>query len=146
MATNGHLDLDEGGNPVDQKLYRSMIGSFLYSTASRPDIMFSVCMCARFQAAPRELHLTAIKRILRYLKYTSNIGLWYPKGAHFDLVGFSDSDYTGCKVDRKSTSGGFNFLEDLLYHGHQRSKIPWLFQPPKRNIFRPEVVVHNCYG
>ena len=81
MATNGHLDLDKGGNPVDQKLYHSMIGSLLYLTASRPDIIFSVCMCARFQAAPRECHL-------RYLKYTPNIGLWYPKGAHFDLVGF----------------------------------------------------------
>ena len=63
------------------------------------DIMFSVCMCARFQAAPRECHLAAVKRILRYLKYSPNIGLWYPKGAHFDLVGFSDSDYAGCEVD-----------------------------------------------
>ena len=75
MATNGHLDLDEGGNPVDQKLYRSMIGSLLYLTASRPDIMFSVSMCARFQAAPRECYLTAVKRILRYLQFTPNIGL-----------------------------------------------------------------------
>ena len=71
-------------------------------------------MYARFQAAPREYHLTAVKRILRYLKYTSNIGLWYPKGAHFDLVGFSDSDYAGCKVDRKSTSGGCQFLRRSL--------------------------------
>ena len=110
MATNGHLDLDDGGNPIDQKLYRSMIGSLLYLTASRPDIMFSVCMCARFQAAPRECHLTAVKRILRYLKFTPNIGLWYPKGAHIDLVGYSDSDYAGCKVDRKSTSDGCQFL------------------------------------
>ena len=110
MATNGHLDLDEGGNPVDQNLYRFMIGSLLYLTASRPDIIFSVCMCARFHAAPRECHLTAVKRILRYLKYTPNIGLWYPKSAHFDLVGFSDSDYAGCKVDKKSTSGGCQFL------------------------------------
>src|SRR4029078_8895810 len=81
-----------------------------WRTASRPDIMFSVCMCARFQAAPRECHLTTVKRILRYLKYSPNIGLWYTKGAHFDLVGFSDSDYAGCKVDRKSTSGGCQFL------------------------------------
>ncbi|CAO2163650.1 unnamed protein product [Urochloa humidicola] len=110
MATNGHLDLDEKGKPVDLKLYRSMIGSLLYLTASRPDIMFSVCMCARFQASPRECHLTAVKRILRYLKYSPNIGLWYPKDAHFDLVGYSDSDYAGCKVDRKSTSGGCQFL------------------------------------
>jgi hypothetical protein len=110
MATNGHLDLDDGGKLVELKLYRSMIGSLLYLTASRPDIMFSVCLCARFQAALRECHLIAVKRILRYLKFTLNICLWYPKGAHFDLVGYSDSDYASCKVDRKGPSGGFQFL------------------------------------
>jgi hypothetical protein len=110
MATNGHLDLDEGGKPIDLKLYRSMIGSLLYLTTSRPDIMFSVCMCARFQVAPKECHLTAVKRIMRYLKYSPNIGLWYPKGAQFELVGFSDLDYASCKVDRKSTSGGCQLL------------------------------------
>jgi hypothetical protein len=110
MATNGHLDLDEEGKPVDLKLYRSIIGSLLYLTASRPDIMFSVCMCARFQTAPKECHLTAVKRIMRYLKCTPNIGLWYPKGAQFELVGYSDSDYAGCKIDRKSTSGGCQLL------------------------------------
>ena len=106
MPTNGHLDLDEGGKSVDQTLYRSMIGSLLYLTASRPDIMFSVCMCARFQANPKESHLSAVKRILRYLKYTPSIGLWYPKGASFTLLGYSDSDFAGSRVDRKSTSGG----------------------------------------
>jgi hypothetical protein len=110
MPTNGHLDLDEGGNLVDQTLYRSMIGSLLYLTASRPDIMFSVCMCARFQASPKETHLIAVKRILRYLKHTPSIGLWYPKGALFELIGYSDSDYARCKVDRKSTSGGCHLL------------------------------------
>jgi hypothetical protein len=110
MSTNGHLDLNEGGKPVDLKLYRSMIGSSLYLTASRPDIMFSVCMCSRYQAAPKECHLTAVKRIMRYLKYSPNIGLWYPKGTQFELVGFSDSNYAGCKVDRKSTSGGCQLL------------------------------------
>jgi hypothetical protein len=110
MATNGHLDLDEGGKPVDLKLYMSIIGSLLYLTASRPDIMFSVCMCARFQAAPKECNLMAVKRIMRYLKYTPNIGLWYPMGAQFELVGYSDSDYAGCKIDRKSTSGGCQLL------------------------------------
>ena len=87
-----------------------MIGSLFYLTASRLDIIFSVCIYARFQAAPRECHLTTVKRILRYLEFTPNIGLWCPNGAHFDLVGFSDSDYAGCKVDRKSTSGGCQFL------------------------------------
>ena len=106
MATNGHLDLDEGGNPVDQKLYRSMIDSLFYLTTSRPDIIFNVCMRARFQAAPRDCHLTAVKCILRYLKFTPNIGLCYPKDAHFELVGILDSDYAGCKVDWKITSGG----------------------------------------
>ena len=94
MPTNGYLDLDEGGNPVDQTLYHSMIGSLLYLTTSRPDILFSVCMCARFQANPKETHLIAVKRILRYLKHTPSIGLWYPKGAIFELVGYSNSNYS----------------------------------------------------
>jgi hypothetical protein len=110
MPSNGHLDLDEGGNSVDQTLYHSMIGSLLYLTASRPDIMFSVCMCARFQANPKEAHLVAVKKILRYLKHTPSIGLWYPKGARFQLVGYSNSDYVGCKIDRKSTSRGCHML------------------------------------
>jgi hypothetical protein len=112
MPTNGHLDLDEGGNPVDQTLYRSMIGSLLYLTASRPDIMFSVCMCAIFQSNPKKAHIHTVKRILRYLKHTLSVGLWYPKGATFDLIGYSDSDYAGCKIDRKSTSGGAICLGD----------------------------------
>jgi hypothetical protein len=99
MASSGHLDLNEEGKTVDQKLYRSMIGSLLYLCASRPDIMLSVCMCARFQANPKECHLVAVKRILRYLAHTQNLGLWYPKGSFFDLFGYSDSDYAGCKVD-----------------------------------------------
>ncbi|WVZ75827.1 hypothetical protein U9M48_023856 [Paspalum notatum var. saurae] len=82
MSTNEHLNADVDGKPVDQSNYRSMIGSLLYLTASRPDIMFSVCLCARFQAAPKESHLTAMKRILRYLKHTPSIGLWYPEGAN----------------------------------------------------------------
>ena len=110
MGTNGNLDSDASGNMVDQKLYWSMIGSLLYVTASRPDVMFNVCMCARFQSSPRECHLKATKRILRYLKHTPNVGLWYPKGAKFELVGYSDSDYAGCKVERKSTSGTCQLL------------------------------------
>jgi len=105
MGTNESLDSDTSGNMVDQKLYWSMIGSLLYVTALRPDVMFSVCMCARFQASPRESHLKATKRILRYFKHTQNVSLWYPKGAKFELIGYSDSDYPGCKVERRSTSG-----------------------------------------
>jgi hypothetical protein len=99
MGTNSNLDSNASGNMVDQKLYRSMIESLLYVITSRPDVMFSVCMCARFQASPRESHLMATKRILRYLKHTQNVSLWYPKGAKFELVGYFDSDYAGCKVE-----------------------------------------------
>jgi hypothetical protein len=110
MGTSGGLDSDISGNMVDKKLYRSMIDSLLYVTASRPDVMFSVCMCARFQASPKESHLKATKRILRYLKYTQDVGIWYPKGANFELIGYSDSDYAGDKVKRKSTSGTCQLL------------------------------------
>jgi hypothetical protein len=110
MGTNGHLDLDTGGKSVDQKVYRSMIGSLLYLCASRPDIMLSVCMCARFQADPKEVHLRVVKRIMRYLVYTPKFGLWYPKGSTFDLIGYSDADWAGCKIDRKRTSGTCQFL------------------------------------
>jgi hypothetical protein len=105
MGTNGHLDLDTGGKFVDQKVYRSMIGSLLYLCASRLDIILSVCMCARFQADPKEVHLRAVKRILRYLVHTLKFGLWYPKGSTFDLIGCSNVDWAGCKIDRKSISG-----------------------------------------
>jgi transposase InsO family protein len=110
IGTNGHIDLDTGGKSVDQKVYRSMIGSLLYLCASRPDIMLSVCMCARFQADPKEVHLRAVKRILRYLVYTPKFGLWHPKGSSFDLLGYSDADWAECKIDRKSTSGTCQFL------------------------------------
>jgi hypothetical protein len=110
MGTNGHLDLDLGGTSVDQKVYHSIIRSLLYLCASRPDIMLSVCMCARFQAAPKDCHLRVVKRIMRYLVLTPNLGLWYPKGSHFELLRYSDVDYAGCKVDRKSTSGTCQFL------------------------------------
>jgi hypothetical protein len=110
MGTNGHLDLDTGGKTVDQKVYRSMIGSLLYLCASRSDIMLSICMCARFQADPKEVHLRAVKQILRYLVHTPKFGLWYPKGSTFDLIGYSDADWAGCKIDRKSTLGTCQLL------------------------------------
>jgi hypothetical protein len=110
MPSNGHLDLNEEGKSIDQKVYRSMIGSLLYLCASRPDIMLSVCMCARFQANPKECHLMVVKRIFRYLVHTPNLGLWYPNDSTFDLPGYSDLDYAGCKVDRKSTSRTCQFL------------------------------------
>jgi hypothetical protein len=110
MGTNGHLDIDLGVTSVDQKIYHSMIGSLLYLCASMPDIMLSVCMCARFQAAPKDYHLRVVKRIMRYLVLTPNLGLWYPKRSHFELVGYSSADYTRCKMDRMSTSMTCQFL------------------------------------
>jgi hypothetical protein len=110
MGTDGHVNLNKGGKSIDQKAYRSMIGSLLYLCASRPDIMLSVCMCARYQSDPKECHLVAVKRILQYLVATPCFGIWYPKGSTFDLIGYADSDYVGCKVDMKSTSGTCQFL------------------------------------
>jgi hypothetical protein len=114
MGTYGHLDLNKEGKSVDQKAYQSMIGSLLYLCASRPDIMLRVCMCARFQSDPKECHLVAVKRILRYLVSTPCYEIWYPKGCTFDLIGYSDSDYARCKVDRKSTTGTCQFLGSSL--------------------------------
>ncbi|GJU86507.1 retrovirus-related pol polyprotein from transposon TNT 1-94 [Tanacetum coccineum] len=109
MATK-HLDADLSGTPVDQTKYRSMVGALMYLTSSRPDIVHATCYCARYQAKPTEKHLTAVKRIFRYLKDTINMGLWYPKDTGFELTAFSDSDHAGCLDSRKSTSGGIQFL------------------------------------
>ncbi|KAH9780749.1 Integrase catalytic domain-containing protein [Citrus sinensis] len=114
MSTTIKLDKDEKGKEVDIKTYRGMIGSLLYLTASRPDIMFSVCLCARFQSCPKESHMLAVKRIFRYLIGTINLGLWYPRGTHIDLTCYSDADFAGYKVDRKSTSGTCHFLSHSL--------------------------------
>nr|GEW71261.1 putative ribonuclease H-like domain-containing protein [Tanacetum cinerariifolium] len=101
---------DPDGKDVDVHTYRSMIGSLMYLTLSRPDIMFAVCACARFQVTPKASHLHAVKRIFRYLKSKSHLGLWYPKDSPFDLVAYLDSDYAGASLYRKSTTGGFQFL------------------------------------
>nr|GFA09093.1 retrovirus-related Pol polyprotein from transposon TNT 1-94 [Tanacetum cinerariifolium] len=109
MATK-HLYADLSGTSVDQTKYRSKVGALMYLTASRPDIMHATCYCARYQAQPTEKHLTAVKRIFRYLKDTTHIGLWYPKDIGFELTTFSDSDHATCLDSRKSTSGGVQFL------------------------------------
>ncbi|KAH9783541.1 hypothetical protein KPL71_009348 [Citrus sinensis] len=114
MSTTIKLDKNEKGKEVDIKTYRCMIGSLLYLTASRPDIMFSICLCARFQSCPKESHMLAVKRIFRYLIGTINLGLWYPRGTHIDLTCYSDADFAGYKVDRKSTSGTCHFLGHSL--------------------------------
>ena len=103
MGTSIKLDKDENGKKVDEKLYRGMIDSLLY-----------LCICARFQSCPKESHLVAVKRIFRYLIETHDLGIFYPRGVAFELNGFSDADYAGCRIDRKSTSGTCQFLGHSL--------------------------------
>ncbi|GKE14312.1 retrovirus-related pol polyprotein from transposon TNT 1-94, partial [Tanacetum coccineum] len=114
MEFKDKLDLDQHGSPVDAMKYRSMIGALMYLTSSRPDIVHATCLCARYQAKPTEKHLKEVKRIFRYLRGTVNTGLWYTKDSGFELTGFSDADYAGCKDTFKSTSGGAQFLSEKL--------------------------------
>ena len=127
MPLKCQLDLDPNGKEVDQREYRSMIGSLLYLCASRTDIILSVGMCSRFQSAPKESHYVTVKRIFRYLAHTPNFGLWYPKGSSFKLIGYSNSDWAGDKVEGKSTSGGCHFLG--------RSLVSW--SSKKQNCVSP---------
>jgi hypothetical protein len=115
--------VDEDGEHVDQEEHRSMIGSLLYLTVTRPDIQFSVCLCACFQASLRNSHRQAVKRILRYLRHTPDFGLWYFTSSSLALHGFSDADFAGCRLDRKSTSGTCQFLVFSLVYwsSHKQS-------------------------
>ncbi|GJW36679.1 uncharacterized mitochondrial protein-like protein [Tanacetum coccineum] len=114
IETQKLLLKDKDGEEVDVHLYRSMIGSLMYLTSSRPDIMFAVCACARYQVNPKVSHLHDVKRIFRYLKGQPKLGLWYLKDSPFDLVAYTDSDYVGASLDRKSTTGGCQFLGSRL--------------------------------
>ncbi|GJV37294.1 retrovirus-related pol polyprotein from transposon TNT 1-94 [Tanacetum coccineum] len=105
MVEKSKLDEDKEGKAVDSSHYRGMIGTLLYLTASRPDLQFAICMCARYQARPTEKHLNAVKRIFRYLKGTVHRGLWYPKDSSIALTAFADADHAGCQDTRRSTSG-----------------------------------------
>nr|GEW03606.1 putative ribonuclease H-like domain-containing protein [Tanacetum cinerariifolium] len=112
--SNKTLIKDEEAEDVDVHLYRSMIGSLMYLTSSRPDITFVVCACSRFQVTPKTSHLYDVKRIFRYLKGQPKLGLWYPKDSSFDLEAYSDSDYAGASLDRKSKTGGCQFFGKRL--------------------------------
>ncbi|GJT01251.1 putative ribonuclease H-like domain-containing protein [Tanacetum coccineum] len=114
METSKPLLKDEDGDEVDVHMYRSIIGSLMYLTSLRPDIMFAVCACARYQVTPKVSHLHAVKRIFTYSKGHTKLGLWYPKDSPFDLVAYTDSDYTRASLDRKSTKGGCQFLRCRL--------------------------------
>ncbi|GKA56040.1 putative ribonuclease H-like domain-containing protein [Tanacetum coccineum] len=142
IETNKALVKDEEAEAVDVHLYRSMIGSLMYLTASRPDIMFDVCACARFKVTPKTLHIHVVKRFFRYLNSQPKLGLWYPRDSPFDLEAFLDSDYAGASLDRKSTTGGCQFLGKRL--------ISW--QCKKQTIVAnfttkaEYVATANCYG
>ncbi|GKB17015.1 hypothetical protein Tco_0850938, partial [Tanacetum coccineum] len=112
---------DRDAADVDEHLYRSMIGSLMYLTTSRPDIMFAVCACARFQVSTKTSHLLAVKRTFRYLKGKPSLALWYSKESPLELVAYTDSDYAGATQDRKSTTGGsegFHQVIDFLNRSH----------------------------
>ncbi|WVZ64512.1 hypothetical protein U9M48_014014 [Paspalum notatum var. saurae] len=114
MSTNTALDADEDGEVVDQKEFREMIGSLLYLTAIRPDIQFA--------ASPRTSHRQAVKRIFKYLKFNTELGLWYSSGSFLSLRGFSDADHASCRIDRKSTSGTCQLLGTSLVSWSSRKQ------------------------
>nr|GEZ45437.1 uncharacterized mitochondrial protein AtMg00810-like [Tanacetum cinerariifolium] len=142
IETYKPLVKDAKATDVDVHLYRSMIGSLMYLTTSRPDIMYVVCACSRFQVTPKTSHLHVVKKIFRYLKGQPKLGLWYPKESAFDLEAYSDSDYAGVNLDRKSSTRGCQFL------GKRRI----LWQCKKKTIVATStieaeyVAAANCYG
>ncbi|XP_060969738.1 uncharacterized mitochondrial protein AtMg00240-like [Cannabis sativa] len=136
IGTTSKLSRDESGDPVDPPLYRCMIGGLLYLTASRPNISFSVCLCARYQANPKQSHLSAVKRIFKYLPRTVNYGLWYSCDTNTSLVGYSDSDWAGCLDDRKSTSGGCFYIGNNLVSWYSKNSSPSHFPLQKQNILQ----------
>ncbi|GJT12202.1 hypothetical protein Tco_0859244 [Tanacetum coccineum] len=155
METQKPLLKDEDGKEVDVHMYRSMIGSLMY-LSSRPGIMFAVCACARYQVNPKVSHLYAVKRIFRYLKGQPKLGLWYPKDSLFDLVAYTDSDYAGTSLDRKSTTGGkakksvrlmmeklFGMELELILHKRKDTQIP---QPSGPTNIVADEAVHKELG
>ncbi|GJT71156.1 putative ribonuclease H-like domain-containing protein, partial [Tanacetum coccineum] len=145
IETQKPLVKDEEASDVDVHLYRSMIGSLMYLTASRPDIMFAVCACSRFQVTPKTSHLSAVKRIFRYLKGKPKLGLWYPRVSSFDLESYSDSDYAGANLDRKSTTGGCQFL-GRTFLGSAKSRPLWLLLLLKQNMLLLQAAVGKFCG
>ncbi|XP_050897253.1 secreted RxLR effector protein 161-like [Lathyrus oleraceus] len=122
MPTNGNLERNENGKDVDFKKYSGIIVSLLYLTESRLNIMFSMCMCVHYQSTLKESHLKVVRRILRYLHGTSKYGLWYSKGSDYNLVGYTDSGFFGCKSDRNNTSGIRHMFSNSLVSWHSKKQ------------------------
>nr|GFD42627.1 uncharacterized mitochondrial protein AtMg00810-like [Tanacetum cinerariifolium] len=114
MVKKSKLDEDKEGKAVDPSHYHGMIGTLLYMTASRPDLQFAICMCARYQTRPTEKHVHAVKRIFRYLRGTVHQGLWYLKDSSVAVTAFADADHAGCQDTRQSTFGSVQFLGERL--------------------------------
>jgi len=133
------LSKDENSVVVDQSLYRSMIGSLLYLTASRPDITFVVGLCVRCQAEPKMSHLVQVKRILKDINGTIEYGILYSHSDNSRLIGYCDADWAGSVDDKKVYQEAVSFLGTILYHGSKRNKILCHYQQLKQNISLQEV-------
>jgi hypothetical protein len=146
MSTTVKISSDLARKSVDPSLYRSMIGSILYLTASRPDIAFSVRVCARFQANPKEFHLTAVKRIIRYVNDTLLYGIWYSRETNLVVAGYSDADWAGNADDRNSTSGGCFYVGNNLLAWMSKKQASISLSPLLRLsiLLRVAVVPNYC--
>jgi hypothetical protein len=146
MSTTTALDADEEGEHVDQKEYRSMIGSLLYLTVTRPDIQFSVCLCTHFQASSMTSHRQVVKRIFRYLRHTPDFGLRYSASSSLPLHGFLDADFSECRLDRKFTYGTCQFWDLLCCLGLPANSQVLLNPLPRQGTLPQLVVSLSSFG
>jgi len=138
------LGLDEESNKVDNSQYRAMIGSLLYLTASKPDILFIVGLCARFQQDSRKVHLTVVKRIFRYLIGTPNLGFYFKHGKKFRLISYRDADYVGDKIERRNTSGSYHLIGGNLVTWISKKQVSvTLFTAEAKYIYQQQAIVLN---
>ena len=146
MVIGCSLSANDESAAVHQPTYRSMIGSLLYLTGTRPDIMHVVGIVGRFKENPKETHLQAVKRIFKYLQGTQNYGLWYPRDTDLTLHAYTDADWAGSVDDRKSTSGGAFFMGSRLDFGSARNRVRLLYLQLKQNMWLQHLVAHNFFG
>ena len=146
MSPNVKLTIDLLGKSVDSSLYRSMIGSFLYLTASRPDISYIVWVCARYQANSKDSHMIALKRIIEYVKSTANFGVWYNKDTNDVLAGYFDADWAGNADDRKNTLGGCFYVDNNLVSWMSKKQSSSLYSLLRLNTSLLVAIAPNFYG
>ncbi|XP_019230158.1 PREDICTED: uncharacterized protein LOC109211109 [Nicotiana attenuata] len=146
MSPATSRDKNEEGKPVDESKYRGMIGSLFYLTSNRPDIVFSVCRCTRFQATPKESYLTIVKQIIRYLIGTTSHGLWYPRLNNFKLKGFQTQIFQEIKMTRKAQVELVNYLKNCLFPGTLRNMDQLHYLQMKLNTLPLDNDVVNYFG